>query len=228
MSAQLRGTERYDAAGHDVSGFSCGNELLDRWLIRYAGQNERRDAARTFVATTDGRSVYSYYTLVAGQVEHNEATPETSKGLSRQFPIPVAILARLAVDSSQQGHGIGVALLNDALIRVYASEQVAVRAVVVHAVDENAVSFYERFGFLALSTAPRTLMITLAALRSAGHACHRAAFWLGRPVMRVPPAQSPGAARARARPATAGRAGAAATSSSGRTETRQPGRTALG
>jgi predicted N-acetyltransferase YhbS len=116
-------------------------------------------AARTFVATTSARKVYGYYTLLAGQLDHHEATPETSRGLSRHFPIPVAILARLAVDVDQQGRGMGAALLNDALMRVVrASEQVAVRAVVVHAA-----------GFRALSAAPRTLMVTLASLRDAGY-----------------------------------------------------------
>jgi predicted N-acetyltransferase YhbS len=170
VNIRFAGTERYDPAGHDVSRFSCGNELLDRWLLRYAGQNERRDAARTFVATTDGRSVCGYYTLVAGQVEHHEATLEARRGLSRHFPIPVAILARLAVGRVEQRRGIGAALLDDALIRVArASEQVAVRAVVVHAADENAATFYERFGFKALSERPRTLMVTLAALRAADY-----------------------------------------------------------
>jgi len=80
------------------------------------------------------------------------------------------ILARLAVDVGQQANGIGAALLNDALVRVVrASEQVAVRAVVVHAVDENASSFYERFGFRALTATPRTLMATISALRVAGY-----------------------------------------------------------
>ena len=171
MSARFRGTERYDPVRHDASGFTCGNELLDRWLIRYAGQNERRDAARTFVATTDDHTVDGYYTLLAGQLEHHEATPQTRQRLSRHFPIAVAILARLAIDSSHQGRGPGAALLNDALVRVCrASEQVAVRAVVVHAVDENAAAFYERFGFRALSATPRTLMINLGALRAAGYA----------------------------------------------------------
>jgi predicted N-acetyltransferase YhbS len=169
VTAGSAGTERYDAARHDVTSFSCGNELLDRWLVRYAGQNQRRDAARTFVATNDQR-VYGYYTLLAGQLDHHEATPETSKGLSQHFPIPVAILARLAVDVGQQGQGTGAALLNDALVRVVrASEQLAVRAVVVHAVDESASAFYERFGFGALSHAPSTLMVTLAALREASY-----------------------------------------------------------
>lgn len=170
MSAEFTGTDRYDPARHDVTGFSCGNELLDRWLIRYAGQNQRRDAARTFVATPDDRVVYGYYTLLAGQLDHQQATGATGKGLSRHFPIPVAILARLAIDSRHQGTGLGAALLDDALVRVCrASEQVAIRAVVVHAVDESAATFYARFGFQALSTTPRTLMVTLAALRSAGY-----------------------------------------------------------
>jgi GNAT superfamily N-acetyltransferase len=170
VNEQFTGTERYDPTRHRVAGFNCGNELLDRWLIRYAGQNQRRDAARTFVVTASDRVTYGYYTLLAGQLDHQDATTETSKGLSPRFPIPVAILARLAVDRDRHGHGIGAALLNDALIRVaHASGEVGVRAVVVHAADENAVGFYERFGFSALNTAPRTLMVTLAALRAAGY-----------------------------------------------------------
>jgi GNAT superfamily N-acetyltransferase len=170
VTAGFAGTERYDAARHDVTGFSCGNEPLDQWLVRYAGQNQRRDAARTFVAATSDQRVYGHYTLLAGQLDHHEATPETSKGLSQHFPIPVAILARIAVDAGQQGHGIGAALLNDALVRVVrASGEVAVRAVVVHAVDNSASAFYERFGFRSLSATPQTLMSTLDALRAAGY-----------------------------------------------------------
>jgi len=170
VSIDFSGTERDDPRRHDTSGFSCGNELLDRWLTRYAGQNERRDAARTFVSTTGAHAVCGYYTLLAGQLEHQDATPETRKGLSHHFPIPVAILARLAIDTRHQGHGLGAALLDDALRRVSsAAAQVAVRAVVVHAIDQGATTFYERFGFKALSVAPRTLMVTLAALRAAGY-----------------------------------------------------------
>lgn len=133
--------------------------------------NQRRDAARTFVAATSDHLVYGYYTLVAGGLDHREATGEASSGLSQRFPIPVAILARLAVAVSHQGQGIGAALLDDALVRIVrASEQVAVRAVVVHAVDESAAMFYERFGFRSLRATPRTLMVTLAALRQAGYA----------------------------------------------------------
>jgi GNAT superfamily N-acetyltransferase len=163
-------TERFDPAVHVVADFACGEEPLDRWLHRYAGQGERRDATRTFVAIDGHRSVRGYYTLVAGQLEHAEATEAVSKGLSPHFPIPVAILARLAVDEHSQKQGLGASLLNDAFERICrAAEEVAVRAVVVHALNDVAAGFYERFGFRGLSAAPRTLMVTLAELRSAGY-----------------------------------------------------------
>jgi GNAT superfamily N-acetyltransferase len=170
VTPDFAGTERFDPTRHDVKGFRCGDELLDRWLGRYAGQNQRRDAARTFVAATRDRRVFGYYTLLAGQLDHHDATHETSKGLSPHFPIPIAILARLAVDVSQQGRGIGALLLSDALTRIVrASDEVAVRAVVVHAINSDAGRFYERFGFASLSATPQTLMTTLDALRAAGY-----------------------------------------------------------
>lgn len=169
MSAPQAVTERYDPTHHDASKFEPGNEALDRWLTRYAGQSERRDAARTFVMTDTG-AVIGYYALLAGELDHRHATEQTRKGMSRHYPIPVAILARLAVDHRHQHHGIGATLLRDALRRVtLASEQLAVRAVVVHAIDEPAARFYEHFGFRALSITPRTLMVTLAELRAAGY-----------------------------------------------------------
>lgn len=170
MNAGFGGTERFDSARHDVTGFDCGNELLNRWLTRYAGQSERRDAARTFVATGPHHDVLGYYTLVAGQLRHEEATTSISEGQPPYFPIPIALLARLAVDLNHQGQGVGAALVRDALSRVQlASAQVAVRAVVVHAIDDQAVGFYERFGFRALAATPRTLMVTLGELRAAGY-----------------------------------------------------------
>jgi GNAT superfamily N-acetyltransferase len=170
VSAHFAGTERFDPARHDVAAFDCGNELLNRWLTRYAGQSERRDAARTFVVAGPGKSVLGYYTLLAGQLQHEAATAAVRRGQSRHFPIPIALLARLAVDSSDQGTGLGAELLRDALARVQlASAHVAVRAVVVHAIDEEAAGFYERFGFRALTSTPRTLMVTLSDLRAAGY-----------------------------------------------------------
>lgn len=170
MSAAAALTERFDPARHDATGFACGKESLDRWLLRYAGQGERRDATRTFVATGTDGAVSGYYTLLAGQVEHEEATEVVRKGLSRHFPIPAAILARLAVDTPSQRQGLGARLLDDALVRVCrAAQEVAVRAVVVHAIDDATAGFYERFGFRGLSSTPRTLMVTVTELREAGY-----------------------------------------------------------
>jgi predicted N-acetyltransferase YhbS len=169
VSAPPAATERYDPTHHDASKFESGNETLDRWLIRYAGQSERRDAARTFVMSSTG-VVIGYYALLAGELDHHEATEQTRKGMSRHYPIPVAVLARLAVDHRYQQRGLGATLLRDALRRVtFASEQLAVRAVVVHAIDEHAARFYQHFGFRSLSATPRTLMVTLAELRAAGY-----------------------------------------------------------
>ena len=169
MSAPPAATERYDPTHHDASKFESGNEALDRWLIRHAGQSERRDAARTFVIA-DAGVVIGYYALLAGELDHQQATEQTRKGMSRHYPIPVAILARLAVDHRHQHRGLGATLLRGALQRVtLASDQLAVRAVVVHAIDEPAAHFYEHFGFRSLSATPRTLMVTLAELRAAGY-----------------------------------------------------------
>ncbi|MEO8967305.1 MAG: GNAT family N-acetyltransferase [Solirubrobacteraceae bacterium] len=158
--------ERFDPARHDVAAFDCGNEALNRWLTRSAGQSDRRDAARTFVTSAAG-VVVGYYALLAGQLEHQAATAIVRSGQSRHFPIPVAILARLAVDADHQHRGVGAALLRDALIRIQsAAAHVAVRAVIVHAIDDQAAAFYARYGFRAVTATPRTLMVTLAELRA--------------------------------------------------------------
>jgi GNAT superfamily N-acetyltransferase len=162
-------TERYDPSRHDTSAFESKSEALDRRVVGYAGQTERRDAARTFVMADAGAEI-GYYALLAGELEHGEANEQTRRGMSRHCPGPVAILARLAVDRRHHHRGLGAALLRDALERVVlASEQLAVRAVVVHAIDQRAARFYEHFGFRALSSRPRTLMVTLAELRAAGY-----------------------------------------------------------
>jgi GNAT superfamily N-acetyltransferase len=170
VSEEAALTERYDPAIHKAANFACGEESLDRWLHRYAGQSERRDATRTFAAADEHGVIRGYYTLLAGQLEHPEATEGVRKGLSRHFPIPTAILARLAVDESSHGQGLGASLLNDAFERISrAAREVAVRAVVVHAINETAAGFCEHFGFRRLSTTPRTLMVTLAELKEAGY-----------------------------------------------------------
>jgi predicted N-acetyltransferase YhbS len=152
---------------HEVDRFDCGREQLDRWLRAYAGQGQRRDTARTFVVCRKGATgVVGYYTLVASQVEHGEATSGVRRGASKLFPIPVCLIARLAVDRSEQGVGLGRSLLLDALRRTdRASRSVAMRAVLVHALDDEAAAFYARFGFEPASAEPLTLMVPLEAVR---------------------------------------------------------------
>jgi GNAT superfamily N-acetyltransferase len=166
VTPQLGATAPFDRKTHRVDHFSCGKAPLDRWLIAYAGQNQQRDAARTFVTTEPGGKVAGYYTLVAAQVEHEQATSTVRQGLSRHFPIPVALIARLAVTAQHQGAGLGRSLLLDSLHRVLrASDQLAIRAVTVDALDDRAASFYSHFGFEPSPLAPRTLMIPLDAVR---------------------------------------------------------------
>lgn len=170
MTPQLSATAPFDRNAHGVDQFSCGEETLDRWLRAYAGQNQQRDAARTFVTTEPDGRVAGYYTLVAAQVEHEQATSGVRQGLSRHFPIPVALIARLAVTAQHQSAGLGRSLLLDALQRVLrASDQLAIRAVAVDALDDRAASFYRRFGFEPSPLAHRTLMISLDAVRRTLH-----------------------------------------------------------
>lgn len=155
-----------DHKAHRVEQFSCGEASLDRWLAAYAGQSQQRDAARTFVTTEPDGKVAGYYTLVAAQVEHEPATSTVRQGLSRHFPTPVALIARLAITAQHQGADLGRSLLLDALQRTLrASDHLAVRAVTVDALDDRAASFYRRFGFEPTPLTPRTLMISLDAVR---------------------------------------------------------------
>lgn len=160
--------EPLDRGKHQLQGFDCGNESLSRWLHVSAGQSQRRDVARTYVAVNDANRVVGYYTLVAGQVEHSDASGSVSKGVSPHFPIPVGLVARLAVATTHQGQGLGTDLLREALRRIVAaSEHVGIRAVLVHAIDERAAAFYLRLGFEAATPDGLTLMVPLAAVRTA-------------------------------------------------------------
>jgi predicted N-acetyltransferase YhbS len=166
LSARFRAVEPLGSR-HRVDRFECGREQLDRWLRAYAGQGQRRDTARTFVVCRQGGTdVVGYYTLVASQVEQTEATDDVQSGTSKHFPIPACLIARLAVDHSEQGAGLGRSLLLDALRRSErASRSVAMRAVLAHALDENAAAFYARFGFKPASADPLTLMVPVEAVR---------------------------------------------------------------
>jgi GNAT superfamily N-acetyltransferase len=132
-------------AGHDLAAFECGAPALNEYLRRYAYQNHQSNAARTYVATR-GPRVVGYYTLAAS-VRREETSARVAKGLARH-PIPVILLARLAVDRAEQGKELGKALLRDALRRAaQAADLIGCRAVLVHAKDEAAKAFHQRFGF---------------------------------------------------------------------------------
>lgn len=132
---------------HDVGSFDCGVPELNLFLQKYALTNSRNYSAKTFVALAGAGPVVGFYSLVAGSVEHGVVPPRISKGLGK-YPIPVIVLARLAVDRHYQGLGLGKGLLKDALLRcLNVVEQIGARAIAVHAKDEKAAAFYERYDF---------------------------------------------------------------------------------
>jgi GNAT superfamily N-acetyltransferase len=131
---------------HDRKAFDCGVPSLNDYLKKYALQNQKKHVARTYVATRANRIV-DYYSLAYGSVSLEEAPQSVTSGLPRH-PIPVILLARLAVDSTEQGRGLGAALLKDALLRtIQAAEIAGLRAMLVHAKDDSAKRFYKKFGF---------------------------------------------------------------------------------
>lgn len=131
---------------HDRNSFDCGVPALNDYLKKYALQNQKKHATRTYVATI-GNRIVGYYSLAYGSVSLEEAPQGVRSGLPKH-PIPVILLARLAVDSSTQGLGLGAALLKDALLRtIQAAEIAGLRAMLVHAKDDSAKHFYEKFGF---------------------------------------------------------------------------------
>jgi GNAT superfamily N-acetyltransferase len=131
---------------HDLSAFDCGAPALDEYLRKYAWQNHQNRSARTYVTTRDNR-VVGYFTLAAGSVRRDDAPPRIAKGQGN-YPLPIILLARLAVDRTEQGKGLGAALLKDALGRAApAADIVGCRAVLVHAKDQQAQAFYRKYGF---------------------------------------------------------------------------------
>ena len=145
---------------HDTENFSSGEASLDDWLRRRARANQVSGATRTYVAC-EGKSVIGYYALASGVI-----TVESAPGLFRRNmpnPIPVAVLARLAVDRRWQGKGIGRALFRDAALRVaQAADVIGIRGIVVHAISEEAKQFYVALGF---DPGPREPMVLMATLR---------------------------------------------------------------
>jgi len=150
---------------HDVSGFRCGRAGLDEWLRRHALANHQAGGARVYVAHR-ARAVIAFYALAAASVGPETAPERVRKGLSRR-PIPVILLARLAVDEREQGGGLGAAMLRDALRRsLSAAGEIGARAVLVHAKNDRAKSFYEHFGFVASPTDDLHLFVLMKDLRA--------------------------------------------------------------
>jgi len=134
------------APTHNILAFDCGAAALNLFLQRYALLNQANGAARTFV-TQAQKQVIGYYSLAAASVEHAQVPRRVSKGLA-QHPVPMLLLARLAVDLRSQGHGVGRSLLQSALLKyLQACEVIGCRALMVHAKDEAAVRFYQGYGF---------------------------------------------------------------------------------
>ena len=149
---------------HHTEGFDCGREELNRYLLRYALQNQQAGAAQTYVGLV-GDTVVGYHTLAVGHVNREEAPERLTKGLARH-PVPVMLLARLAVDLRWHGQGVGKALLRDAMQRTLQAAEIAgIRAIAVHAKDEEARRFYERFDFVASPTDPMHLFVLLKDVR---------------------------------------------------------------
>lgn len=145
---------------HRLEGFDCGKVALNDWLLRHARQAQGSGSARTFVVTDAGR-VAGYYSLTVGQVDTLEAPERIRKGMG-QYPLPVVILARLAVSKQVQGRGLGFGLLQDAIRRtLLIDEQAGIRALLTHPIDEEAAAFYTRFGFIASPLREQQLLLLL-------------------------------------------------------------------
>jgi len=145
---------------HPLHTFDCGKPVLNDWLLRHARQAQTSGSARTFVATDGGR-VAGYFSLTVGQIDTLDAPERIRKGMG-YYPIPVVILARLAVDRAYQGQGIGVGMLQDAIRRTLViAEQAGIRAMLTHPLDEDAAQFYQRFGFIASPLREQQLLLLL-------------------------------------------------------------------
>lgn len=145
---------------HDRAGFSCGVPALDDWFRHRAGQDERRDMARVFVAIDDRYGVVGFYSLSSFTFAIGDLPPERAKRLPRYDSIPAALIGRLARDERVRGEGIGELLLADAVRRLLgAARSLAVFAIVVDAKDEKAASFYRDFGFAPFPNRPLRLFM---------------------------------------------------------------------
>ncbi|MGI2905780.1 GNAT family N-acetyltransferase [Tolypothrix sp. VBCCA 56010] len=150
---------------HDLKDFDSGNLELDDWLRKRALKNEDSGASRTYVVTV-GQKVIAYYCLANGSVVNTSAPSRVRRNMPD--PIPVMVIGRLAVDCNWQSQGIGRALVRDAVLRTLQAATIAgIRAILVHALNEEAKQFYEKCGFISSPVAPMTLMVTIKDASSA-------------------------------------------------------------
>ena len=152
-------------ATHNLASFDCGNEDLNDWLKRRALPSEGR-SARTSVLCNEQR-VAGYYCLATGSIER-ESLSSAKLRKNLPDPIPILVLGRLAISLDYQGRGLGKALLKDAILKTIAASEIAgVRALVVHAIDDAAARFYQRYGFIASPLNPRALVLPIETAKAA-------------------------------------------------------------
>ena len=145
---------------HRIARFDCGKPALNDWLVRHARQAQSSGSSRTFVVS-DGDEIVGYFSLAVGQVNSIEAPMRIRKGMG-QYPIPVVLLARLAVSLHHQGRGIGRGLLQEAVrSTLVIAEHAGIRALLVHPIDEDASRFYLRFGFIPSPLREKQLLLLL-------------------------------------------------------------------
>lgn len=158
------------APGHDIEHFNCGVASLNLWLAKHAAGAAAAGSARTFVVQdAEQQRVVGYHALAAASLTREQATARAAKGMPRH-PIPAVLLARLAVDVSVQGRGVGGWLLRDAMLRgLSAAESVGIRVLLVHAMNDDARAFYVRHGFEPSPTDPLNLQMLIKDIRAALH-----------------------------------------------------------
>jgi len=142
---------------HVLDVFSCGKPELDDWLIKKALKNHKRNNTKVYVVCDDNNKVIGYYAIAMGSVQRESALSSLKRNSPN--PIPMVVLARLAVDEGYKGRGIGVGLLKDCVLRsVHAMNVVGGAGILVHALDDEAKAFYKRFGFNESPIDAMTLM----------------------------------------------------------------------
>lgn len=147
MSVQIQPHIEKLSGHHDVNTFDCGSEVLNVFLQKHALTNQKSGSAQTYLAM-HAQTVVGFYSLTFGQVEYGGAPDRLKKGMPRH-PLPIMLLARLAVHTQWHGRGMGSGMLKDALLRTLQAADIAgIRAVVVHAKDDSAAFFYQHFGFV--------------------------------------------------------------------------------